>query len=444
MCNQYHPLSTNTPGLGGQSFTRRQFLGQLGMISAAASVPAFVSASASGLVDTDWYTASRPGVDEGRVLVVVQLAGGNDGLNSVIPFGQADYYRNRPQIAVDENDILKFEMPGGDGLGMHPNLAPIKEMIDAGRAAVINGVGYPNPNRSHFKSMDIWQSARTEEHQMRGRGWVGQAMDAAYPQDNNGNAPTNASLACVSIGNDAPMAVQGAHVKPVSFQSPELFRWTARDLGGPLSEAYDQLHQGPAPGDNDMLSFIHRTSCDAQVASDRVRQAVRGASDTRFPQGGLSQQLEQVAKMIRAELPTRVYYVVMGGFDTHAQQGNRHPALMQQFAQAMSAFYNELESTGHGDRVVSLAFSEFGRRLRQNASGGTDHGVAGPSFVFGSPVNAGLHGRYPSLTELDQGDLIHSVDFRSVYADILDNWMQIDSAPALGRQFGHLGLFASA
>ena len=149
---------------------------------------------------------------------------------------------------------------------------------------------------------------------------------------------------------------------------------------------------------------------------------------------------KDVAKMIRAEMPTRVYYVNLGGFDTHAQQANKHTQLLTQFAESMKAFYDELHQTGHDGRVVSLAFSEFGRRLRQNASGGTDHGVAGPSFVFGPPVAAGVHGRYPSLTDLDQGDLIHTIDFRGVYADLLDNWMRIDSATALGARFDHVGL----
>ena len=442
MCNHYHPLSTNTPTTFGLAHTRRQFLGRLGLISAAATLPSFVSRSAMAATDTDWYTKDRPGVPDERILVVVQLSGGNDGLNCVVPFGDANYYRNRPQLAIRENDLLALDT---DGLGLNPQMRGIHEMVGQGRAAVINGVGYPNPNRSHFKSMDIWHAAKTEERAMRGQGWVGHAMDTAYPLDADGNPPSAAAMATIALGNDAPMATQGEHIKPVTFQSPEAFRWAARDLGQPLSDAYDTLHTSPTLPDvdaTDPLAFIQRTACDAQAASSQVRAAVAGQSETRFPNNNpLGQQLAMVAKMVAAELPTRVYYVTLGGFDTHSQQEGRHNALLGQFSAAMQAFYKELDATDHAGRVVTLAFSEFGRRLRQNASNGTDHGVAGPSFVFGDAINAGVLGRYPSLTDLDDGDLIHTTDFRGVYADLLDNWMGIDARAALGARFQHIGLF---
>ena len=444
MCNHYHPLSTNTPKLLNAAFTRRRFLGHMAMVSAAVSVPGFIGNTAEAFADTDWYTASKPGVPEGRILVVVQLSGGNDGLNTVVPFGDDNYHRARPSIRITESDALT--LTDADGIGLNPALAPLHEMIKQGSAAVINGVGYPNPNRSHFKSMDIWHSAKIDETEQRGKGWVGKAMDTAYPLDKHGNAPDAAAMACVSIGNESLLAVQGDHVKPVSFQKPDLFRWTGRDVHDAVSAGYDDIHHTSAPQTepSDPLAFIHRTSLDAQVASEKVRKAVAGNTDTRFPANPLSQQLQMVAKMIRSELPTRVYYVTLGGFDTHAQQTNKHTQLLTQFAESMKAFYDELKKTGNDGRVVSVAFSEFGRRLRQNASGGTDHGVAGPSFVFGPAVTPGTHGSYPSLTKLDQGDLIHTTDFRSVYADLLDNWMAIDAAKALGQRFDHVGLFKPA
>lgn len=441
MCNHYHPLSTDTPTLLNAAFTRRRFLGGMAMLSAAASVPGFVGSTSEAYADTDWYTSSKPGVPEGRVLVVVQLSGGNDGLNTVVPFGDDNYNRARPGIRI--NDALKLD--GADGIGLNPALRPIHEMVGQGRAAIVNGVGYPSPNRSHFKSMDIWHSAKTDEKDMRGKGWVGKAMDTAYPLDRKGVAPEGASMACVSIGNNAPMAVQGSHVQPVAFQNATAFQWAGHQIHDAVSEGYDAINQNVAEADAaDPLAFVQRTTLDAQVASSKVRQAVKGSTDTRFPNNPLAQQLAMVAKMIRAELPTRVYYVTLGGFDTHAQQTNKHTQLLAQFADSMKAFYDELHKTGHDGRVVSLAFSEFGRRLRQNASGGTDHGVAGPSFVFGPSVKHGLHGSYPSLANLDQGDLIHTTDFRSVYADILDNWMAIDSGKTLGSKYDHLGLFAKS
>jgi uncharacterized protein (DUF1501 family) len=203
----------------------------------------------------------------------------------------------------------------------------------------------------------------------------------------------------------------------------------------------------PAPGnatDDDPLAFVNRTALDAQVASQKVRKAVVQKSETEWPKNGLANQLQMVAKMIRAELPTRVYYVALGGFDTHANQLGNHNRLMQQFASSMQAFYDELEKTGHRSRVVSLAFSEFGRRVRQNASAGTDHGCAGPSFVFGEAVKPGLLGDYPSLTQLDRGDLIHTVDFRSLYTDLLEGWMKLDARAALGRKFKSAGILRTA
>ncbi|MFK7788369.1 MAG: DUF1501 domain-containing protein [Phycisphaeraceae bacterium] len=439
MCNHYHPLTTDTPKLLNAAFTRRRFLGGMAMLSAAATVPGFVGATSDAYADTNWYTTSKPGVPEDRVLVVVQLSGGNDGLNTVVPFGDDSYNRARPGIRI--NDALKLD--GSDGIGLNPALRPIQEMIGQGRAAVVNGVGYPNPNRSHFKSMDIWHTAQTDDKDQRGKGWVGQAMDAAYPLDRHGNAPDEAGMATVSIGNNAPMAVLGKHVQPVAFQNAGAFQWAGHGVHDVVSKGYDAINKNKAEADTaDPLAFVQRTTLDAQVASNKVRKAVQGETDTRFPANPLAQQLSMVAKMIRAELPTRVYYVTLGGFDTHAQQANKHTQLLTQFAESMKAFYDELHATGHDGRVVSLAFSEFGRRLQQNASNGTDHGVAGPSFVFGPSVKHGLHGSYPSLTNLDKGDLIHTTDFRSVYADILDNWMAIDSRKALGAKYDHLGLFA--
>lgn len=439
MCNHYHPLSTDTPKLLNAAFTRRRFLGGMAMLSAAASVPGFVGSTSEAYADTNWYTASKAGVPEDRVLVVVQLSGGNDGLNTVVPFGDDEYNRARPGLRI--KDAIKLN--GTDGIGLNPALRPIHEMIGEGQAAVINGVGYPNPNRSHFKSMDIWHSGETDEKDQRGMGWVGKALDTAYPLNRNGVAPDEASMACVSIGNNAPLAVQGSHVKPVAFQSANAFQWAGHGIHDAVSDGYKKINANKAEADPaDPLAFVQRTTLDAQVASGKVRKAVQGGTETRFPTSALSLQLQMVAKMIRAELPTRVYYVNLGGFDTHAQQINKHTQLLTQFAGAMKAFYDELKKTGHDGRVVSLAFSEFGRRLRQNASSGTDHGVAGPSFVFGPAVKHGVHGSYPSLKNLTQGDLIHTVDFRSVYADILDNWMAIDSRKTLGAKYDHVGLFA--
>jgi len=410
------------------AYTRRQFLQSgLAMVSWVSSVPAFLSRSSLVMAQATGPLSSNPGVPEDRVLVVVQLSGGNDGLNTVVPFGFNTYYRSRPGLNIREADAIPLDTR--NGIGLHPSLMPLHEMIGEGLASVVQGVGYPNPIRSHFASMDVWHTGTTLAN--KGHGWIGKAMDVTRDR-------ADTSLACVSLGSEAPLATQGKYVKPVTFDKPEMFRWSGRDLHPAISETYDRFHDPPAaPNTNDPAGFILRTAMDAQVASDRVRKAVDQRSNTPFPRNPLARQLQMVAAMIRAELPTRVYYVAMGGFDTHANQGGQHAGLLDEFARSMSAFYHELKATGHRQRVVTLAFSEFGRRVRQNASGGTDHGTAGPMFLFGEQVRPGLLGEHPSLTRLDDGDLAYTVDFRSVYASVLDQWMKIDSAAALGRRFKH-------
>jgi len=434
MCQSYHPLSTAAPRDGDVSFTRREFLYTgLAMVSTVASVPGFLTRSGRALAAPDGALASRPGVPDDRVLVVVQLSGGNDGLNTVVPFGFDEYHRARPGIGVRAQDAIALDTTRG--IGLHPNLADLADMVHDGLAGIVQGVGYPNPNRSHFASMDIWHAGDTRD--TRGRGWLGRALDHA---DDTDRLPDK-GLACIGIGGEAPPATRGERVQPVTFERADLFRWAGSDLHPALGDTYRSLQApGNALPEDDPASFLFRTAMDAQVASDRVRRAVAGRTSTRFPANALARQLEMVAKMIRAELPTRVYYVATSGFDTHATQNGSHPRLLREFAQAMRAFYRELDATGHRRRVLSLAFSEFGRRVRQNASGGTDHGAAGPMFVFGDAVQPGLIGEHPSLTDLDGGDLKHRIDFRGVYADVLDGWMKLDSAAALGRRFAPAGV----
>ena len=410
----------------GIAFTRREFLySGMAMISTATSAPAFLARSGLAMADQNMaHGLDRSGSVPEQVLVVVQLSGGNDGLNTVIPVGSPGYYRARPRIAIAEKDALLIDP--NQGIALHPALADLHEMVSEGLASVVQGVGYPNPNRSHFASMDVWHTGDTRGG--RGHGWIGKGLD----QDRN----IDRSLACVCIGSDAPLAAQGRHVKPVAFERAEAFRWAGRQRQSELASVYDRICREGGDSDMDAATrFVYRTALDAQVASDRVRKAVATGPVTRFAGGALSRQLQLVAAMIRAELPTRVYYVALGGFDTHAQQVFTHQRLLREFASAMKTFYRELEATGHRSRVVTLAFSEFGRRVAQNASAGTDHGAAGPVFLFGDVVRPGLQGEHPPLDQLVGGDLRFGLDFRCIYAELLDNWLQLDSTAALGRVF---------
>ncbi len=419
-------------------FTRRDFLFQgVTLASAVVTVPTFLQLSAVALAQAGRPPAgvSAGSMSNGRILVVVQLAGGNDGLNTVVPFGEAAYYKARPGIAIPEKDVLRLSKNGrGDGLGLHPSLAPLKELFDEGALTVVQGVGYPNPNRSHFKSMDIWHTADTNG---TGDGWLGRYFD-------NKCAGAPGASGCsghdgVAIGRTAPLAMQGRTFKPISFESPDLFRWTGEDEGDAEAKAYAALmRSGPVAGASASEAFLTRTALDAQIASERIREAVARRPEVEYPGNRLAQQLAMVAAMIRAGLETRVYYVTLGGFDTHAGQGGAngtHANLLDQFASAVRAFHRDLAASGLSERVLTMSFSEFGRRVGQNGSNGTDHGTAAPMFLVGPMVRPGVIGDLPSLTDLDDGDLKYNVDFRHVYAGVLEQWLEADAAKVLGAKF---------
>lgn len=422
-------------------FTRREFLHRgLTLASASLTVPWFLSASADAIARPDGSaTTSIPGVPDERILVVVQLAGGNDGLNTVVPFGDPLYYRARPGLAIPADQVLRLGSgPTGGGIGLHPRLTGFKELYDEGQLAIIQGVGYPNPNRSHFKSMDIWHTADTSG---TGDGWIGRYFDnqcAGEPGGCKGHAG-------IAIGRSAPLAMQGRQFQPISFESPELFRWTGLDLHKSMQPPYDKITSGGGDGavpaasaEDSAASFLTRTALDAQIASDRIRKAVAARSPVQYPGNRLAQQLAMVASMIRHGLETRVYYVSHTGFDTHAGQGGiqgPHGNLLDQLAQSVSAFYKDLKDSGNDGRVLTMSFSEFGRRVGQNGSGGTDHGTAAPMFLMGPMVKGGVIGNHPSLSNLDEGDLKFGTDFRSVYTGILQDWMKADAQKVLGGRF---------
>jgi uncharacterized protein (DUF1501 family) len=444
-------------------FTRREFLRSgLIMASAAATIPAFLSSSANAMHAAMRGLSSVPGVPDDHILVVIQLGGGNDGLNTVVPFGMSEYYKARPSIGIPEKDVHKLGGKNGyDGIGLHPQMTAMKDMYENGLLAVVQGVGYPNPNRSHFKSTDIWQTADTAA---TGNGWLGRYFDSeccGYGKGESGAAekgskkiitPTTPATPApdaaagppgIAIGRTAPLAMEGSRVKPVSFESAELFKWSGMDIDKDLKDPYLSLNNrgdaqaaanGKAKAKDTNAAFLLRTALDAQVSSDLIRKAVAQRSQTTFPQTDLGNQLRMVAAMIKAGLATRVYYVQLGGFDTHSGQGGaqgRQGNLLKQFADAVRAFYNELFVQGNNERVLTMSFSEFGRRVGQNASQGTDHGTAAPMFLFGPMVQAGVIGEHPSLRDLDEGDLKYKIDFRSVYAGILEGWMKADSKTIL-------------
>lgn len=423
------------------AFTRRAFLGRgLVLASAAVTVPQFIQRSAGAIAAPEGLGTSLAGVPQDRILVVIQLAGGNDGLNTVVPFRDDDYYRVRPGIGISGDNVLKLGSKGGGAdVGLHPQMEGLKSLYDDGLVSIIQGVGYPNPNRSHFKSMDIWHTAETSA---TGNGWLGRYFD-----NECGGTPAaqshiaSSAMPGIAIGREAPLAMQGGRISPVSFESADLFRWLGNKADDSLAAEYDTLNRAGVVGgveSNTNTAFLMRTALDAQLSSDRIRKAVARKPLTPYPGGELSRQLEMISSMIHAELPTRVYYATLGGFDTHAGQGGaqgRHGQLMNQYASALAAFYRDLKDQGNDARVLTMTFSEFGRRVAQNASGGTDHGTAAPMFLAGPMVRPGVIGRHPSLTDLDGGDLKHTLDFRSVYAAVLQDWLKADSKVVLGKTY---------
>ena len=418
-----------------QGMTRREFIRKgLTMVTVGMTAPSFLTRTALAM-NNPWDVAqvtSKPGIPDDRILVVVQLGGGNDGLNTLIPIGNDAYYRARPNLAVPQKDIIRLN----DGIGLHPNLSGLKNLYDQGAVAIVQGVGYPNPSRSHFKSMEIWHTADPEGRVVR-YGWVGRYFDSKCPVCEQ---PTVG----VNVGPSMPLAMVAETGVGVSLETPEAFQWmpTMGGLGEREEQELFRLLNAPAPGVNEpgTVDFLRHTAMNAFVSTAQVRGAVAGyKGSVEYANTRFAYSMRLIAQMIAGKLPTKVYYAHMTGFDTHAAQRGAHENLLTQFAEGVASFYKDLEAQGNADRVVVLAFSEFGRRVAENGSGGTDHGTAAPMFLFGKSLKGGLYGNQPSLTDLTDGDLKHAVDFRSVYATVLDRWLGADPAKILGHSFERMG-----
>ncbi len=434
--------------------TRREFLRSTILTSALSwTVPTFLANTFSALQAdaADRATQIATGRDS-TILVILQMAGGNDGLNTVVPF-QNDFYRKaRPRIGIAADQVLKLN----DDVGLHPALTGFKELYDAGQLSVVQGVGYPNPNRSHFRSTEIWQTA-SDANRFEKYGWLGRYFDNACA----GCDPTVG----VNIGRQMPQAFAAQHPKGVSVDNPQNYRFISSEKGvkgeeDMMEQSYRELNEqdmadansgatigaigGPATRSNGSpLDFLERTALDAQVSSDQIRAiSNRTENKASYPSSQLGNGLKLVAKLIGGGLPTRIFYVSQGGYDTHTNQAGAQERLLRDLGGSVKSFTDDMKAQGNMDRVLLMTFSEFGRRVAENANGGTDHGAAAPMFVIGNKVKAGLLGKYPSLAPADlfQGDLKYTVDFRSVYAGVLENWLKTSSAPILGRKFQPLTL----
>ncbi len=432
-----------------KAYTRRAFIQNSAMLaSAALTVPAFIQSSAFAMPKAELGLSSIAGVNEDNILVIIQLSGGNDGLNTVVPYRDDAYYRLRPSIGIRPDGLHILSKNGSNGavdLGLNQAMTGIRELYDEGQCAIIQGVGYPNPNRSHFTSMDIWHTGETTG---TGDGWLGRYIDAqccGYGKGESGTPDGSMNDKVeppIAIGNEAPLMLTGRNMMPVSFESAELFAWAGKKYNEDIVEEHrkltDMVNERIEHEKDSNNAFLLRTAMDARISSDTIRRAVSEKPLVNYPNNALAGQLSMIGAMIRAGLKTRVYYASIGSFDTHANQLGGHARLLGQFAGAVRAFQNDLKAQGNDSRVVTMAFSEFGRRVGQNASNGTDHGTAAPMFMFGPKVQGGFHSTHPSLTSLDQGDLKYTCDFRSVYAEILDGWLSTKSEDVLDGKFKHL------
>ncbi len=397
---------------------RRHFLQRsAGLVAIGATAPAFLSRAVA---------ADRNDPDQ-RILVIVQLAGGNDGVNTVIPCADDAYHSARPSLAFKRDTVLRIN----DHIGLHPQLAGMKSLYDEGALSIIQGVGYPHPNRSHFRSMDIWNTARAES-EITGDGWLGRALD-------NSAARFAGKVPALALGMDnLPLALVAPRTNVPSIRSIDDYQLRFGDI--PLAD--QQLRQSLArkladgKADASDLSFIRQTLGTAIDSAARLKEVAASYQPAApYPQTQLAGNLKTVAQLIAGELGTRIFFVSLGGFDTHSRQAGSHAALLAELSGAVSAFFKDLRAHHLADRVLLATYSEFGRRLKENGSLGTDHGAGSQMFVVCGAAKAGVFGDHPSLTDLDDGDLKHHTDFRSVYATLLARWLRIPSEPVLGGKF---------
>lgn len=412
--------------------TRREFLGVgvgLSCLSLGVAMPRMFAHAAQAALASD---------KNDHALVVIELAGGNDGLNTVIPFEDDLYYKNRKTLGIPKDTVVKLS----DRAGLHPSLAPLGELFKQGRVAILQGVGYPDPDRSHFRSMEIWHTASTDKRPPT-TGWLGRILDD-LPQPAG-----EATLHGCALTGSLPQAFQAdKSVPPVvdeldrfagADQSQQAEAALRRSLSTTSSKAGGSAKAPGAPG---ALPFLRQQAAAVYRTADRLKDAkAKYKSSVEYPGGGLGDHLRQSAQLLSANLGVRVLFLSQDGYDTHSSQADSHAALLTELAGGLAAFDRDLQALGLADKVTVMVFSEFGRRVDENASAGTDHGAASCMFLCGAALKGGLFGEYPSLAKLGDGDLIFNTDFRQVYASLLDDWLGCSAPKILGKEFAKLDLF---
>jgi uncharacterized protein (DUF1501 family) len=402
--------------------SRRNFVqsfgGSAAMIALGCGLPRFLKAAVPRLSD---------GPRE-KVTVILQLSGGNDGLNTVIPYRHDIYKAQRPTLSLSTTNVIDI----GNDLGINPAAKGLADLFHDGSLAIVQGVGYDKPNRSHFESMDIWHTCQRKD-QMRSTGWVGRALDFSHQSDLSG----------MHVGRGKqPLALAGRSVTCPTVGSPDEFRLQDDD-DQLLKDTLSLATKSTDASRSDLLDFLNQNTSSALSASQRIAEAMKKKSSSNpYPETELGKKFETIGRMIAGDLETRIYYVELDGFDTHSAQAPAHNALLSQWSEAVTAFQRNLQEIKRDQDVVVFCFSEFGRRVSENASEGTDHGAAAPVLLAGTPLRGGLVGEHPSLDDLEEGDLKHHTDFRQVYATLLEDWMGWNSEEILGRKYPKIPLFS--
>ena len=367
------------------------------------------------------------------VFVVVQLTGGNDFMNTLIPYGSGVYYDSRPVIGVPQDEVLPLDAH----LGFNPNFAPVKDLYDEGSVAVIQGVGYPDSSSSHFRGMDIWQTA--EPNKIGTEGWLGQAVARMDPKGEN-------PLTCVNIGRGLPRAMSKPGVPITSVGDLDNYGVmsgiSAETERARALRAFEKMYS-QAIGSGPVRDYVARTGMDIVRGADVLKQAPAGyVSEVEYADNPIARSLRDAARVHLADLGARIIYAQHGGYDTHANEVPTHPRLLSELSGAIMDFFQDLRDHDASENVAMLVFTEFGRRVRDNGSG-CDHGAGGGSFVIGDRVKGGLHAEYPSLEtdRLTDGDMAHTYDFRGLYTTLLERWMGIEAAPIVGGRYEELPLF---
>ena len=363
-----------------------------------------------------------------KTLVIIQLSGGNDGLNTVVPYRNDIYYKARPNIAIPSEKVLKLN----DEVGLNPAMESLRGLYDNGLVNIINNVGYPNPDRSHFRSMDIWQTA-SESTEYLNTGWIGRYLDAKCV----GNCVPYQAL---EIDDTLSLSMKGAKVKALSVQDPEkLYKQVSANF-------INKVAQNKAVNEHDNVAYLYKTLAETASSAEFLHTKQRAAqkiykSTNQYPQGELGQRLKTISELIVSGMPTNIYYVSISGFDTHFNQVNQQERLLKNYADSLSVFVNDLKKNNKFKDVAIMTFSEFGRRVKQNASGGTDHGTANNVFLISENLKRPkVLNEAPNLTDLDDGDLKFSIDFRQIYASLLQDWLKTNDNAILSKSFQSLNL----